>query len=207
MSAGNRAALPNPSPDTPALLLACAVRRMPGERREWGAAMEAELEHVQCRSQRWRFALGCIGVALFPPRKNRLPRSLMNLAKWIVPTNPRAAALAGLALALPIPLFLVIVVFQIEPFHASLKAWFTAEDGVRQTTSSFIALIAAFLLQPVASFITLLPAVRGVRAGNGLSASRVNLSLGIAILTMFVVILGGVLVDQLPCFLGMPNCD
>ncbi len=118
--------------------------------------MQAELDHVQARFQRWRFALGRIGVALFPPRSNGLSfQSLMKLTKSIIRTNARAAARAGLVLALPIPLMLAIDVFQIEPFHRSLKAWFTAEDEVRQTASSFIMLIVAFLLLPVASLISL----------------------------------------------------
>ncbi|MGH9753714.1 MAG: hypothetical protein ACREA2_13115 [Blastocatellia bacterium] len=55
--------------NTPRLLLTIAVRMMPAERREWGAAMLAELAQLQNPSTRWRFALGCARVALFPPRK------------------------------------------------------------------------------------------------------------------------------------------
>jgi uncharacterized membrane protein YidH (DUF202 family) len=180
---------------------------MPAQHRKWGAAMQAELEHIQPWFQRWQFALGCAGVALFPPRKNSFPQTTMNLTKSIFSTNPKAAALAGLVLALPLLLILAIAAFQIEPLHGLLKAWSTAEDGVRQTTSSFIAMLAAFLLLPVASLITLAPAVRSVRAGNSLSACRVNVPLGIGIMVVFIAILGVVFVDQLPCFLGKPNCD
>jgi hypothetical protein len=57
-----------PAPDAPERLLASAVGEMPAERRDWGSAMQAELGQVQDLSSRWRFALGCIRVALFPPR-------------------------------------------------------------------------------------------------------------------------------------------
>lgn len=53
--------------DWPALILDTAVRRMPAERREWGAAMLAELSHIRHSPSRWQFAAGCARVALFPP--------------------------------------------------------------------------------------------------------------------------------------------
>jgi hypothetical protein len=57
--------------DGPAWLLAAAVRALPGERRDWGAAMIAELAQVQGAGARWWFAAGCARVALFPPRAPR----------------------------------------------------------------------------------------------------------------------------------------
>jgi hypothetical protein len=54
--------------DGPAWLLATAVRGLPADRRDWGTAMTAELGHLTARPARWRFALGCARVALFPPR-------------------------------------------------------------------------------------------------------------------------------------------
>jgi hypothetical protein len=58
--------------DIPRLLLTIAVRRMPAERRDWGAAMLAELAQLRDPFARWRFALGCTRVALFPLRKRSL---------------------------------------------------------------------------------------------------------------------------------------
>lgn len=51
----------------PERLLAWAVRQMPAERREWGAAMLAELANLQHPAARWQFALSCLRAALFPP--------------------------------------------------------------------------------------------------------------------------------------------
>lgn len=58
--------------DTPCRLLAAAVRAMPDARREWGAAMLAELGQIRDGAARWRFALGSARVALFPPYGNSL---------------------------------------------------------------------------------------------------------------------------------------
>lgn len=59
--------------DGPARLLATAVATLPEDRRDWGAAMAAELTQVQGSSARWGFAAGCVRVALFPPRSSRVP--------------------------------------------------------------------------------------------------------------------------------------
>jgi hypothetical protein len=59
--------------DGPARLLAAAVATLPDDRRDWGAAMTAELAQVWNRSSRWWFAAGCARVAIFPPRSSRMP--------------------------------------------------------------------------------------------------------------------------------------
>jgi hypothetical protein len=54
--------------DGPQMLLEMAVRSLPDSRRDWGAAMTAELDRLQGRAARWSFALGCARAALIPPR-------------------------------------------------------------------------------------------------------------------------------------------
>jgi hypothetical protein len=102
--------------DVPTLLLTRAVRRMPADRGDWGAAMLAELAQLQHPATRWRFALGCTRVALFPPRQGRL---MNNMIKTII-SNPRAAALIGLLSIMPFVLLNTIVAnridFSDEPF-------------------------------------------------------------------------------------------
>lgn len=61
-----------PAMDTAGLLLTAAVRKIPEERREWGKAMMTELSHIRSLPARWRFAVGCVPVALFPPRSGDL---------------------------------------------------------------------------------------------------------------------------------------
>lgn len=86
--------------DGPGRLLASAVQRMPEERRDWGAAMLAELGQLQRSSSRWWFALSCVRVALFPPRRNGL---------HLMPSLNRQDSICGiLAVALP-PLGLPLI--------------------------------------------------------------------------------------------------
>jgi len=87
--------------DIPRLLLTVAVRLMPAERREWGEAMLAELAQLQNTSTRWRFALGCSHVAMFPPRRGGLLQTIMNHKMESIVTTLGSAALISLILVLP----------------------------------------------------------------------------------------------------------
>jgi hypothetical protein len=57
--------------DGPGWLLAAAAATLPGDRRDWGAAMTAELAQVPDGAGRWRFAAGCARTAVLPPRGSR----------------------------------------------------------------------------------------------------------------------------------------
>lgn len=49
--------------DRPRRFLSLAVRGLPADRLDWAQAMLAELDHVQGRSARWQFSLGCAWAA------------------------------------------------------------------------------------------------------------------------------------------------
>jgi hypothetical protein len=46
------------------LLLACAMRLVPGSERDWAKAMESELASIDDASHRARWSAGCLGAAL-----------------------------------------------------------------------------------------------------------------------------------------------
>jgi hypothetical protein len=102
---------------------------------------------------------------------------------------PRAAAVTGLVLILPW--------FEIEP----MNSWFKEADGMRQNTLSIWVLCGSMLLTLAAFAIQMATVVRGVRA------NPLNLWLGVAIGSFLAVTCGVFVVDQLPCWLGVPNCD
>lgn len=83
--------------DTPARLLAAAVATLPEDRREWGAAMTAELAQVPDRPARWSFAVGCTWAAVFPPRANR------SLVMAVGALATAAVIIAGLAVGGALP--------------------------------------------------------------------------------------------------------
>lgn len=62
-------------------------------------------------------------------------------------------------------------------------------------------------LLPTAFIITAAPIVRAIRSDGGLLAHPVTLSLRVVFLAMIAVMWVGIVQDQMPCFLGVPNCD
>ncbi len=62
-------------------------------------------------------------------------------------------------------------------------------------------------LLPMA-FITMLTSIeRNVRAEQPIMANPIGPLLKVAFMGVVAMMWGGVLFDQLPCFLGVPNCD
>ena len=59
--------LNGPTEDAPLRLLRWAVGLLSPQRAEWGQAMLGELDHIDGRIRRMRFALGCVGAALMLP--------------------------------------------------------------------------------------------------------------------------------------------
>jgi hypothetical protein len=55
--------------DGPSKLLVWAVSGLPADRVQWGEAMFGELQQLQGRRQRWRFAVGCAGATLLLPSR------------------------------------------------------------------------------------------------------------------------------------------
>lgn len=173
--------------DVPRLLLAAAVRRMPSERREWGEAMLAELAQLQHPYARWRFALGCARVALFPPRQGGLFQTIMNNST----KNIGAAALISLILVAP---------------FAFLELRYNTETS-RNLIHFPIPVFGVLWLLATVFIIIVASIVRTVRAGDSLLAHPATLLFRLVFLALVAWLWGGLFIDQLPCFLGVPNCD
>jgi hypothetical protein len=165
--------------EIPRLLLTLAVRCMPTGRREWGAAMLAELAQLRHPTTRWRFALGCIRVAMFPPPQGGLLQTIMNN---ITKSLGAAALFAYLELRHNTETSRNLIHFPIPLFG---MLWFLA---------TVIIIIVASI-------------VRTVRAGDSLLAHPVTLFFRLVFLALVAWLWGGLFIDQLPCFLGVPNCD
>ena len=83
--------------DGPAWLLAAATATLPADRRDWAAAMAAELAQVRDPAARWRFAAGCARAAVFPPGGSRAPAGVAVVLAVVA----IAAAALGTGAALP----------------------------------------------------------------------------------------------------------
>jgi hypothetical protein len=113
--------------------------------------------------------------------------------------KPKIAVLVGLLLCLPLVILLWLAVLGIEPA-------FMVGSGQPSLTGSLVVLGAALLL-PIALVVTLAPVVRNLRQGGRFAAYPENLILAGTILVVLLIIIGAIVVDQYPCWIGVPNCD
>src|SRR5688572_16309954 len=161
---------------------------MPAERREWGAAMLAELAMLRHPVTRWRFALDCARVALLAPRQGGF---MTNSQTRRLITTFGAAAITGLILVAPL-------------------AWLEIRNNPAITGAygnSRILLFGLLWLAPTTFILTALPLARRLRAGENILARPVALLLRITFLALISVFWVSLVNDQMPCFLGIPNCD
>ncbi len=70
-----------------------------------------------------------------------------------------------------------------------------------------IPLFGFLWLLAIVFIITMMPIVRNVRAGNNIMANPAILLLRVVFLALIAWMWVGILIDQMPCFLGVPNCD
>ncbi|MCI0587466.1 MAG: hypothetical protein L0323_11560 [Planctomycetes bacterium] len=185
--------------DGPARLLAAAVATLPGERRDWGAAMAAELGRVQGSSERWRFAAGCARAAIFPPRASRVPV----LVVAALSAGALAAAEIGLGHTLPGMRFFGVLFVALVGAMATLAA--ARSRGVLATApgptlagagvlgvAACIAATANFLVENPAAGEHLAPSAAAVLAAvlagclwlaltppRGLTTERLSRGLGV----------------------------
>jgi hypothetical protein len=89
-----------------------------------------------------------------------------------------------------------------------LAALEVMNNGVAGRNAPGLLLLFGLLWLLPAAFITvLLPLARDVRAGRGGAANPAAFSLKVSFLALAAAAWVWGLADQLPCFLGVPNCD
>ena len=103
----------------------------------------------------------------------------------VIATDFRSATLVSLMLVLPFAI--------LESLHTTLT---------RQNAPGLAVLFALLWLLPLGFVLGTMFLVRNVR-----TAHPGKLLLGAAFVLVLAAMWGGLLLDQLPCFLGVPNCD
>ena len=196
---------PHASADAPARLLARAVRFLPPGCAEWGQAMLAELAHIDGRRARWRFALGCIRVALLPPREAALLQTVPYKGDPMAPhretTRPATAAWIGSLLLLPFVIANAIVANRIEPFFSLIR------PGAHTSPREYVLLAVVLLLLPLGAFVAARPLLARDAAGRR-RVYPLNAALAGLFLAAFLAITSGLGADIYRCdILGLTNCD
>jgi hypothetical protein len=129
-----------------------------------------------------------------------------NTKKNII-TNPKSAAIIGVILALPFVTILSLMMLHIEPPLGPLEPLLKNPDSDQPNVIGTLIVLGAFLLAIAACIIARAPIVRTIRAGGSLLAHPLNLMLGVVILSFITMLVVGLIVDQFPCWIGVPNCD
>lgn len=174
--------------DLPGRLLAFLVRRLPSSRETWGAAMLSELGYVHGRSARWRFALGCVSVVLFPPPEGA----------GMMPGLAAASLTVRLSVAAAISTALVAPLVLLDLRHNPLT---------RQDLGDFSALFGLLWVLPAVFVVVAMPVVRTVATRGGVLLRPGVFLLQVAALLVLAAMWAVIVADQMPCFLGAPNCD
>ena len=113
------------------------------------------------------------------------------------------SATVGAALAVPFALLMTLLLLRIEP---PLGAMLRGDPDQPNVIGSAIVL-ASLVLSIAGLTLAVAPIVRASRAGATLSSFRGDLIVAAFILLFVGLFVGGVIVDQLPCWRGVPNCD
>lgn len=117
----------------------------------------------------------------------------------------RSAAIAGALLALPFAVLYTLLVLGIEPPLRAIESLKVGPDQPNIVGTAIV--LSAWLLSVVAFVVNLLPVVRDARGGRSFAAHPVNLALAVVILMFIGAFVVSFVVDQYPCWIGVPNCD
>lgn len=121
--------------------------------------------------------------------------------------NPRLAAVISCIICLPFAFLFTLLMLNIEPNFGPLQPLLTSADPDQPDVLGSLIALGTVLLVLAAFIINLVQIVRTMRAGGSITSHPVNLLLAAATLAAIVVVLGGIIVDQYPCWVGVPNCD
>jgi hypothetical protein len=123
-------------------------------------------------------------------------------------TNPKPALMISVVIILSVVILSLLVSLGWEPLERLLNDPNSEQlsvFGVR-VASQLIALVL-FSLPIAAGIIASRPIVNTLRAGGSLFAHPINLIIVVVISFLFAAGIISLIVDQWPCFMGVPNCD
>jgi hypothetical protein len=116
---------------------------------------------------------------------------------------PKLATVLGVLLALLFSTMLMHFLFNVPPNLGPLEPALRSENS---RLGSNIVLDMLLLLQ-VGFALNLVPLVRCLRSGGSLTSLPYNLLAATAILIVTLAFAAAILVDQYPCWIGVPYCD
>jgi hypothetical protein len=132
------------------------------------------------------------------------PETETETASSRILTNPRATEIVVLVLALP---FLMIGVMQILNIEPPFAEALNQPDPDKPNFYNTAIPIGAFLLAAVNAFIARASIVQVLQAQGRLFARPISLIVVLLMLLLLAWNWIGFIIDQWPCFIGVPGCD
>ena len=105
-----------------------------------------------------------------------------------MPRNLKTQVIISLALVLP---FMILELINRRSFQEGFP----------------VALFGMMWLLPLSFILILMSSVRSLRAGNRNPANWLVLLPKVVLLILIAWVWASLMIDQLPCFLGVPKCD
>lgn len=118
-------------------------------------------------------------------------------------TNPKSSAILSVMMIL----FLVLVAFLGSIQWEPLDRLFNGTDPEVAYFPGQVLALGLILFPVMAGIIAGRPIVNTLRAGGSLFAHPIHLIIIVFILSNFAIGLGSLIIDQWPCFMGVPQCD
>jgi hypothetical protein len=165
-------------------------------RERFGKSMEQTFNDL-CNEWRPQTAQGLFGFILW-----LFVETAVGIAREHILLITGGNAMQKIFTSLRAPAFISFIL--VLPF-ALLEFSFNTVN--KQNAPGLTVLFGLLWLLPTAFIVILAPLVRNIRVGNNVMANPMALLLRVAFLTLIAMMWGGIIVDQLPCFLGVPNCD
>lgn len=122
-------------------------------------------------------------------------------------TRPRSAAIISFVICLPFAVLIPLLNLNIEPNFGPLQLLLNNSDPHQPDIVGSLIVLGTFLLVLAAFIINLNQIMRTKRAGGSAMTHPENLVLAVTTLAAVVFVLGSIIVDQYPCWIGVPNCD
>jgi uncharacterized membrane protein YidH (DUF202 family) len=110
-------------------------------------------------------------------------------------------------ICLPFASLLILLNLNIEPNFGPLEPLLNNPDPNQPDVLGSLIALGTFLLVIVACMMNLQQIVPKMRAGESITTHPVNLILAVVTLGAILMVIGAIIVDQYPCWMGVPNCD
>ena len=121
--------------------------------------------------------------------------------------SPKSAASVSLLLCLPFAILFSLLMLKIEPNFGPLKPLLNNPNPDQPDVIGSLIALGTFLLVVAAFTINLRQLMHTARAGGSLFAYPANLVLAVIALAAIGFVIGSIIIDQYPCWIGVPNCD